>query len=171
MTHFLRLLGAFTMFLAVVVLTGCSSEPSAEWEDEEYCESLGRAGKFEYAIKGHCLTAESAEQARLEREWLRENCRRPEYRNTTLCAPTATPSRSDEVFRLWYGAGGYPAEAFNAVLALVNDACSALRGGASGREVASTIGVASDPSLVGDILYIVGGGVEALCPDQSHKFQ
>ncbi len=149
----------------MLILAGCSGE-SSKSEEEEYCESLGTAGKHEYALRGHCLNAADAEQARIERE----NCQR----NSATCPPTprptVTPAASD-VFRLWYAANGYPASAFDKARSIVDQACRSLRDGLSGESVVIAIMAAAEPSETGDILYIVGAGVQALCPDQSHKFR
>ena len=174
------------MFITLI-LAGCSRD-SPKWEDEQYCESLGRAGEREYASEGNCYNTAEVERVRIEREARRVRCQQPEYRNSANCAPfstptavttprsgatprpTATPTES-EVFRLWYLANGYPASSFGQAESLVAQACRSLRDGLSGESVALAIATAAEPSLADDIAYILGAGVQALCPDQSHKFR
>lgn len=92
-------------------------------------------------------------------------------------APVATPPRATStpspttVFLMWYRANGYPASAYNDSLATVRSACRSLRAGASGAEVASAIAIGAAPDVQADIAYVVGAGVQAICPDQSHKFR
>jgi len=81
---------------------------------------------------------------------------------------TALPT---EVFLYWYEAQGYPRGAFGWIAVQVRNVCRNLRDGASGADVIEAIVYAEDESLHADIAYILGAGVQAYCPDQSHKFR